>query len=118
MTVTPVAKHPRAWRNSAGETLMRTRKSLSTYITHPTNFENKRLPPGAAFPICLMYHLSILVSWQVHNLTVKEGIGLGRNSLMFLDELRHGLPLAREGACQLLRCSDDLLPALLVAARA
>jgi FO synthase len=33
-----------------------------------------------------------------------------------LDELRDGLPLSREGACQLLRCPDDELPALLAAA--
>jgi 7,8-didemethyl-8-hydroxy-5-deazariboflavin synthase CofG subunit len=34
-----------------------------------------------------------------------------------LDELRDGLPLLRERACQLLRCPDDELPALLAAAR-
>ncbi|MGH9547016.1 MAG: 7,8-didemethyl-8-hydroxy-5-deazariboflavin synthase CofG [Terriglobales bacterium] len=33
-----------------------------------------------------------------------------------LDELGDGLPLSREGACQLLRCPDDELPALLAAA--
>ena len=39
------------------------------------------------------------------------------NSLTaYLDELRDGLPLSREGACQLLRCPDDELPALLAAA--
>jgi len=51
-------------------------------------------------------------------LTAREGIGLQDNSLIFLDELGHGLPLAHEGACRLLRCSDDELPALLAAARA
>jgi FO synthase len=34
-----------------------------------------------------------------------------------LDELRSGLPLSREAACQLIRASDDDLPALLSAAR-
>ena len=34
----------------------------------------------------------------------------------YLNELRAGLPLSREGACQLLRCPDDELPALLAAA--
>jgi 7,8-didemethyl-8-hydroxy-5-deazariboflavin synthase CofG subunit len=34
----------------------------------------------------------------------------------YLDELRDGLPLSREGACQLLRCPDDELPNLLAAA--
>ena len=34
----------------------------------------------------------------------------------FLDELCDGLPLSRPGACQLLRCPDDELPALLDAA--
>ena len=39
------------------------------------------------------------------------------NSLTaYLDEVRDGLPLSREGACQLLRCPDDELPALLAAA--
>jgi len=33
-----------------------------------------------------------------------------------LDELRDGRALSREGACQLLRCPDDELPALLAAA--
>lgn len=40
------------------------------------------------------------------------------NSLtVYLDEVRDGLPLSREGACLLLRCPDDELPALLGAAR-
>jgi 7,8-didemethyl-8-hydroxy-5-deazariboflavin synthase CofG subunit len=34
----------------------------------------------------------------------------------YLDELRDGLPLSRERACQLLRCPDDELPALLATA--
>jgi 7,8-didemethyl-8-hydroxy-5-deazariboflavin synthase CofG subunit len=34
----------------------------------------------------------------------------------FLDELRDGLPLSREGACQLIRCPDHELSALLAAA--
>jgi 7,8-didemethyl-8-hydroxy-5-deazariboflavin synthase CofG subunit len=39
------------------------------------------------------------------------------NSLTtYLDELGDGRPLSREGACQLLRCPDDELPALLGAA--
>jgi len=39
------------------------------------------------------------------------------NSLTaYLDELRDGLPLSREGACQLLHCPDDELPNLLAAA--
>ena len=39
------------------------------------------------------------------------------NSLpAYLDELRDGLPLSRAGACQLLRCPDDELPALLATA--
>ena len=47
-------------------------------------------------------------------MTVREDIGQQYDSLAtFLDELRHGLPLSREGACQLLRCPDDGLPALL-----
>jgi 7,8-didemethyl-8-hydroxy-5-deazariboflavin synthase CofG subunit len=33
-----------------------------------------------------------------------------------VDELQDGLPLSREGACQLLRCPDDELPNLLAAA--
>jgi 7,8-didemethyl-8-hydroxy-5-deazariboflavin synthase CofG subunit len=40
------------------------------------------------------------------------------NSLpAYLDDLRNGGPLSRDGACQLLRCPDDDLPALLAAAR-
>jgi len=39
------------------------------------------------------------------------------NSLAaYLDELRDGLPLSREGACQLLHCPDHELPNLLAAA--
>jgi len=39
------------------------------------------------------------------------------NSLTaYLDELRDGLPLSREGACQLLHCPDHELPNLLAAA--
>src|ERR1700694_2401187 len=34
----------------------------------------------------------------------------------FLDELGDGLPLSREGACQLVRCPNDELQALLAAA--
>jgi 7,8-didemethyl-8-hydroxy-5-deazariboflavin synthase CofG subunit len=41
-----------------------------------------------------------------------------RPSPAFLDELRHGLPLTREEACQLIVCSDDELPSLLTAALA
>jgi len=40
------------------------------------------------------------------------------SSATFLDELRDGLPLSREGASRLLRCPDDELPALLAAALA
>jgi 7,8-didemethyl-8-hydroxy-5-deazariboflavin synthase CofG subunit len=40
------------------------------------------------------------------------------NSLpAYLDDLLDGRPLSRDGACQLLRCPDDDLPALLAAAR-
>ena len=39
------------------------------------------------------------------------------NSLTaYLDEVRDGLPLSRDGACQLLRCPEDELPALLAVA--
>ncbi len=34
----------------------------------------------------------------------------------FADEVRSGIALSREGACQLIRCSEDQLPALLSAA--
>src|SRR6478752_3467469 len=34
----------------------------------------------------------------------------------YLDEVRGGLPLSREGACQLLRCPEDEFPALLASA--
>src|ERR1700730_16015213 len=34
----------------------------------------------------------------------------------YFDELRDGLPLSRQGACQLLHCPDDELPNLLTAA--
>jgi FO synthase len=52
-------------------------------------------------------------------LTVKEAIeAKPAASATFLDELRHGMPLSREQACQLLHCTDDELPALLAAALA
>ena len=51
-------------------------------------------------------------------LTAKHHSGRRHNSSTFLDELSHGLPLVREEACQLLRCSDDELPTLLAAALA
>jgi len=55
--------------------------------------------------------------WQA--LTAEEDIGQQDGSLTtFLDELRHGLPLSREGACQLLRCPEYGLPVLLAAALA
>lgn len=38
------------------------------------------------------------------------------SSTAYLDELQDGLPLSRAGACELLRCPDDELPALLSAA--
>jgi 7,8-didemethyl-8-hydroxy-5-deazariboflavin synthase CofG subunit len=53
-------------------------------------------------------------------LTVKVKEDTGRqtkSSSILLDELRDGLALSREGACQLLRCPDDELPALLGVAR-
>src|SRR5579863_7283152 len=36
----------------------------------------------------------------------------------YTDQLRSGVPLSREAACQLIRCTDQELPALLAAARA
>jgi len=36
--------------------------------------------------------------------------------LSYADELRSGMPLSRDGACQLIRCGEDELPALLAAA--
>jgi 7,8-didemethyl-8-hydroxy-5-deazariboflavin synthase CofG subunit len=45
------------------------------------------------------------------NLAARESV-----SPIFLDELGHGLPLSRAGACQLIRCSDGELPSLLAAA--
>jgi 7,8-didemethyl-8-hydroxy-5-deazariboflavin synthase CofG subunit len=35
----------------------------------------------------------------------------------YADELRSGMPLSRDGACQLIRCGEHELPALLAAAR-
>jgi 7,8-didemethyl-8-hydroxy-5-deazariboflavin synthase CofG subunit len=49
-------------------------------------------------------------------LTVREKDITQPSSLTFLDELSHGLPLSREGACRLLHCPEDELAALLVAA--
>ena len=49
----------------------------------------------------------------------REEIGTAlASSTTFLDELRHSLPLSREGAYQLLHCADDELPSLLAAAQA
>jgi len=49
-------------------------------------------------------------------LTVREKDITQQSSLTFIDELSHGLPLSREGACRLLNCPEDGLPALLDAA--
>ena len=47
----------------------------------------------------------------------QEDMRVQENSLTaYLDEVRDGLPLSREGACLLLRCPEDELPALLAAA--
>ena len=52
------------------------------------------------------------------DLRARASMQVQENSLTtYLDELQDGRPLSREGACQLLRCPDDELPALLAAAR-
>ena len=51
------------------------------------------------------------------DLRAREDMEVQENSLAaYLDELRDGLPLSREGACHLLHCPDDELPNLLAAA--
>src|SRR6266404_5923943 len=51
------------------------------------------------------------------DLRAREDMEVQENSLTaYLDELRDGLPLSREGACQLLHCPDHELPNLLAAA--
>jgi FO synthase len=40
----------------------------------------------------------------------------GRHLSSYVDELRTGMPLSRDGACRLIRCSEPELPALLAAA--
>jgi len=49
-------------------------------------------------------------------MTATEAIGQATSLTVILDEVRHGRPLSRVEACQLLRCSDDQLLALLAAA--
>ncbi len=46
-------------------------------------------------------------------MTTREQLSLQNDAL---DDLARGLPLSREAACQLLRCPEDELPALLAAA--
>ena len=54
---------------------------------------------------------------MVPGLRAQEDMRVQEDSLtVYLDEVRSGLPLAREGACRLLRCPEDELPALLAAA--
>ena len=68
-----------------------------------------------------MYDFFIRFPWgcRTTKLTAGEIIGGDGHSLAAcLDELRAGLPLSRELACQLIRISDDELPALLAVARA
>src|SRR4029077_2003613 len=127
MTVTPVAKHPRALRNSADLTVMEARKYLPSYTT-PGNDLSETLareatpPPRTRDSVSPPPHVSFVHSHRqvrLANLTGIKGIHSRDGSLTaFLDELSAGLPLSRERACQLLHCPDDDLSALLAAARA
>jgi len=71
-----------------------------------------------AFRIALMYHSGDHPVRPISpELRAREDMELEENSVTaYLDELQGGLPLSREGACQLLRCPDDELPNLLAAA--
>src|SRR5260370_36192994 len=71
-----------------------------------------------AFRIALMYHSGDHPVRPISpELRAREDMELEENSVAaYLDELQDGLPLSREGACQLLRCPDDELPNLLAAA--
>ena len=87
-------------------------KGGSTQNQNPANFK----PASAALPIALMYH-SVLVPPISPDLNATEDMQVQENSITaYLDELRDGLPLSREGACQLLRSLDDDLPTLLAIA--
>ena len=71
----------------------------------------------AAFRIDVSFWLFICEANLSGLRGAQEGMRVQENSLTaYLDEVRDGLPLSREGACLLLRCPDDELPALLAAA--
>ena len=62
-------------------------------------------------------HVSFPITPGAAGLRFPEDMRVQENlSTTYLDELRDGLPLSRAGACELLRCPDDELPALLSAA--
>jgi 7,8-didemethyl-8-hydroxy-5-deazariboflavin synthase CofG subunit len=64
---------------------------------------------GASFEANLMYDFVIVSVGQT---------AWTRSQLpgSYIEELRSGIALSRDGACHLIRCGDDLLPSLLLAA--
>src|SRR3984957_12780841 len=132
MTVTPVAKLPTALRNSTDETLMRTLESLSSYITLQPSV---KISTFGRPDVCDPPHVSFSPETNAIPVIPTEAkrsqrsggtcflrrpASLTREHLTLqndaLDHLARGLPLSREAACQLLRCPEDELPALLTAA--
>src|SRR5208337_4916604 len=96
MIVTPVAKHPIAFRNSAEfKVITRRRKRLH-------------------------YHgLTLYDSIHVAVTAITSAVSENRSACAAaLAGLRPGVPISRAAAVQLIGCPDELLPSLLAAARA
>jgi len=121
--------------------------SLSTYITQARVWENRRQPLMKCLCLTsciILVEISCwwplsdchpdrneaqraqwrdlrFTEWPARNQTLiaRENITRPGDSLSpLLDELRHGLPLSRDSACQLIGCSENDLPALLATALA
>jgi 7,8-didemethyl-8-hydroxy-5-deazariboflavin synthase CofG subunit len=76
--------------------------------------ESVRPYAGLHRAVRIRSHVSFPRTLGAADLRFSEDMRVQENSsTAYLDELRDGLPLSRAGACQLLRCPDDDLPALL-----
>jgi 7,8-didemethyl-8-hydroxy-5-deazariboflavin synthase CofG subunit len=74
-------------------------------LPHEQSWMNNRLLAGAG----VMYDFVVMSVGQT-TWTDRQPQG------SYADEVRSGMPLSRDGACQLIRCCDQELPALLAAA--
>src|ERR1700722_7208126 len=133
--VTPVAKHPIALRNSAGFKLMVVSPFSPTYCaTQNQAFQqtakarrdrtHRECISTAAQPLTLPRCAAAKVNPQLMYDSIHpresrtHAVAPTLTTVSALAEITPGVPISRDTALRLIRCSDDDLPELLAAARA